>query len=622
MTHLKELTVAVWIGALPAAAQSPAPGASVTSRQLITEITEFLDAEITAHVAAVESLDPPPALVLGVPTKGDFTWGSFMRAITDAAALTGKSSIAGRDVPRMLGRLGLIEARLGGKTFSQLGAGLALRQFGTDLQRNALWQGLTPSEQAEWRALLDPGRFYDRRTRQVIDLPENYLGVAARIVTMDHQMGLVTDRAFANDVLERSAGQFLEGALYTDDALPTGRYDRYSQEYARFVYEAAGNVGRKDIQEAVAPSLTAVMRTWWDMVSPDGYGYPWGRTIGAISYMDTLDIIGFLAQHPRFRPAPLSDLASAYWAAWEWLQRDYRRDRHLLDMFGFGRGNYSYMTPERQWQQTTSFMAKTAASLRLLAAALESEKIASFPARPRLTPVARFEWFRREGRPAGVWLVRQGPLRFALPITTGPKAGIADYLAAPHGLPGFAAPVEQTVPALVPHVEFGDGRVIVASDGADEIHPASDGRGLRALWRRWAVAGGRPAEPIDAGLTSEVVWTIEGDTLVRRETVTAPTPISIRRFAVMLPSTGTDVSTRWEGDRRTDRFDSPDGALEVSVPEASFPLEASLRASGNAPLGRGARGAIPLVLNLEARALTVTPESPLSWTIRLRAPAR
>jgi hypothetical protein len=77
-------------------------------------------------------------------------------------------------------------------------------------------------EQTAWRALLDPGRFYDREKKIVINLPENYFGVAARIATMDFQMGLITDRAFADDLLERAAGQFLKGALYTDDALPNG----------------------------------------------------------------------------------------------------------------------------------------------------------------------------------------------------------------------------------------------------------------------------------------------------------------------------------------------------------------------------------------------------------------
>jgi len=50
----------------------------------------------------------------------------------------------------------------------------------------------------------------------------------------------------------------------------------------------------------------------------DGYGYPWGRSLGAISYMDTMEIVGFLGVHLKFRPAPLEQLACAYnISAWE-----------------------------------------------------------------------------------------------------------------------------------------------------------------------------------------------------------------------------------------------------------------------------------------------------------------
>src|SRR5208282_3681384 len=110
---------------------------------------------------------------------------------------------------------------------------------------------------------------------------------------------------------------------------PTGRFDRYSQEYARFIYDASRNLGRKDVQAAVEPALKTIMPTWWALVGTDGCGYPWGRTIGAISYQDTMEIIGFLSQHPEFRPAPLPDLASVYYAAWQWLQHDYQTNSHL-----------------------------------------------------------------------------------------------------------------------------------------------------------------------------------------------------------------------------------------------------------------------------------------------------
>jgi hypothetical protein len=115
-------------------------------------------------------------------------------------------------VPAFLGQVGLVDARGGGKTFAQLAGALTLRHFGADLETNPLWQSLTADEQALWRSPLDSARFYDRQTRKVINLPENYLGVAARIVTIDFQLGLVTDRAFVDDELNRAAEQFTQGS--------------------------------------------------------------------------------------------------------------------------------------------------------------------------------------------------------------------------------------------------------------------------------------------------------------------------------------------------------------------------------------------------------------------------
>jgi hypothetical protein len=361
------------------------------------------------------------------------------------------------------------------------------------------------------------------------------------------------------------------------------------------------------------------MRTWWDLVSRDGYSYPWGRTIGAIGYMDTMDIIGFLGEHPRFRPAPLPQLATEYHAAWEWLKRDYQPERHLLDIFGFGRGNFSYISREREWQQTTQFFGKAANSMMLLQAALAKEGVAQFPVAPALPDVARFEWFRAGDRPAGVWMVRGPLLHFALPFTTGTKSGIADYLPAPHGLAGFAVPVQQNVPALVPYLELADGRTMVASDCADEIVPDPTGQSVRALWKRWAVAGGKAAQVFDIGLESQVSWRIEGDALVRSETITATRPVRIANFSVVFPSTGNSVATSFAAGRRTDRFDSPDGAVELTVEQASVPLDVRLRANGNSPLGRGARGPIPFLLTFSAADVQLQPHQALTWTVRLRA---
>ncbi len=583
-----------------------------------TDVNKFLEKELAAHLSAIASLSPPPERVLGVPTTGEFSWGTFMRSLAAYADTSGKQELAGRDIAKWVGQIGLVEAHSGSKAFSQLYAALALRHFGRDLKTNPLWLGLSADEQKAWRSLLNPERFYDPKTNRVINLPDNYLGVAARIASISFDLGISTDRAFLDRLLDRAAIQFTTGKIFADDAPPTGRYDRYSNEYARYIWEAAEMAGRKDILDKVRPSLNVQMRLWWDLVSEDGYGYNWGRSQGVVSYLDTPEIAGFLAEHAEFRPAPLAEIAAHYYQAWKYLRQDYRDDAHLLSIFAFGRGNYAYITREREWQQTTGFFGKLANSHPKIIKALTKESVASFPAVPTLKSVNRFEFFRQPPeRAAGVWLVRQGALRFALPITTGTKPGVSDYLPAPYGLPGFAAPVEQTYPVLVPYLELADGRVLVATDGADDILPSADGKSLRARWNRWAVVGTKSGEFAHVGLTSEVLWRIENNTISREETLSSKQPVTIRRWQIVVPSSYGKVETDTSKGGRFDRFSSSAGTLTAQLNGTTFPVTASVVASGNGPLGRGVQGAIPLQLVFEARNLTVQNAKPLKYRLSL-----
>lgn len=591
--------------------------APVSTVELDKEIRDFLTREVAAHVADIKSLNPPQERVVGALTTGDFSWGTFMRALAEYSDLTGSRTIAGKDIPTLIGKIGLIESRQGGKTFAQLYGAIALRHFGTDLAHNAVWQSLSPDEQKDWRSLLDPDRFYDRKTKQVINLPQNYFGVAARIVTLDFQLGIITDRAFVDDILNRATQQFTSGSLYSDDALPTGRYDRYSNEYARYVYEAAESVGRKDLMAKLEPTLKTQMRTWWDLLSPNGYGYPWGRSLGDISFMDTMEIAAFDAEHPQFRPAPLAELAAAYYQAWKSLQHDFLPDRHLLNVFGFGRGAYSYLSLTREWQQTTAFMGKITGADLAFIPVLKKENILSFSPELKLPAVARFEFFRKGPRPSGVWLVRQGRLKFSLPIVTGTQPGISDYLSAPYGFPGFNAPVEQFVPVMTPYVQLEDGRVIVAGDCADEIDPAADGRSLRVVWKRWAQLGKKAGDLVDPGLTAEVKWNIVANTIVRTETITASAQTKIRRVWVIIPTSGDHHTTEFVQGVRSDQFDSAEGMLDVTAMASDWQFRTATFAPGNSNLGKGNLGPIPLYLELDATNITLPPGKPVKWSLAL-----
>jgi len=597
-------------------------GPPVATAALKAEVGAFFDREVPSHLLAIPAEGPLPDRVHGALTTGEFSWGTFVRALAAYAETRHTRVVAGRDVVPLVARVGVIESAKGGKAFSQLYAALALRHFGADLAHNALWQSLSERDRVAWKGLLDPTRFYDPKTRRVIDLPENYLGVASRVATLSSRMGVLEDRAFVDALLDRAAEPFTSGALYADDAGTAGRYDRYSNEYARYVYEAAETVNREDILAALQPSLTAQMKLWWDLVSPDGYSYPWGRSLGVVSYLDTLEIVAFLAAHPAFRPAPLPELTSEYRLAWLWLRDNYDSDRHMLSVFAPGRANYAYITKDREWQQTVGFFGKALMAEETLMRALAAENVASFPARPSLPAVARFEFFRHGDRPAGVWLVRQGPLRFALPITTGPKPGVADYLPAPHGLPGFAAPVEQTVPACASFLYLPDGRTLAASDGADGIAPGADGRSLRATWRRFVAIGDESGHLIEPGFEVSITWRIEDATLTRTETLTATRDVAVRRLSLTLSSTATEHEQVpvAPGNVSAIRLSGRDGMLDART-GGDLPVVTSIRNVGDEPLGRGPRVPIPIHVTFEANDIQLRAGQPRSWFMRLAASA-
>ena len=621
MRNIEKLTAFATFAFTLTWAMSPACFAvsadSVDRESLRTEINRFLSQAIDAHIGAIPSLDPPPVRVLGAGTTGEFTWGTFMRSLGAYAEMSGQRELAGRELSSFAGQIGLVEHRLRSTRFSQLYAAQTLRHFGTDLTKNPLWQGLSSQGRADWRELLDPRKFYDPKTRNVINLPENYLGVAARLAAINFVLGLLEDRKLLDDLLDRAAQQFTAGALYADDAPPTGRFDRYSNEYARFIWDAAETADRKDILATLKPTIATQMQLWWDLVKDDGYGYAWGRSLGVVSYLDTLEIVAFLGQHPEFRPAPLADLASAYLLAWRWLRRDYRDNAHLLSVFAQGRGNYRYISPDREWQQTVGFFGKLADAHMKLMPALKSERVEKITARLSLPSVARFAFFNNGARKAGVWLVRLGALSFTLPITTGTQPGVSDYLPAPHGLASFTAPVEQIYPSLVPYLDLEDGRVVVASDGADEIEPSADGRSLRVLWRRWALIGSKSGSLTDPHITSEVRFRIEGSTLVREETLTASKPLTIRRWRFAVPTTAAGVAHPKNSQSR--RLESSDGILEVRSPTADWPVTETIVATGESPLGRGPRLGVPTHLVYESRDIRLEAGRPARWRIELRA---
>jgi hypothetical protein len=181
----------------------------------------------------------------------------------------------------------------------------------------------------------------------------------------------------------------------------------------------------------------------------------------------------------------------------------------------------------------------------------------------------------------------------------------------------MAAPVEQIYPWLIPFLELEDGITMAAADGADEIRAASDGRSVTATWKRWVVVGAKAGETIDPGLLTEVTWAVVGRSLRRTEVITASKAVRARRIWMAVPSLADHIETSLAGGLRSDRLISKEGALEVRALHSDWPIQISAFATGDDPLGRGARRSIPLHLVLEAKNISLVPGVRQKWDIEL-----
>src|SRR6267378_5927423 len=149
-------------------AQTPVTSTQIEGSDLDRQVRSFLQTEVAAHVADIKTLDPPPERVVGTLTTGEFSWGSFMRTLGAYSRCFETKTIAGHDIPEMIGKMARIELRHGGKTWAQLYAAMALHSYGRDLDHNALWQSMSSEEKETYRSLLDPGRFYDAKSHTLI----------------------------------------------------------------------------------------------------------------------------------------------------------------------------------------------------------------------------------------------------------------------------------------------------------------------------------------------------------------------------------------------------------------------------------------------------------------------
>jgi len=124
-------------------------------------------------------------------------------------------------------------------------------------------------------------------------------------------------------------------------------------EYARALYDAAALAGRDDLMKALAPSLK-------EQINCGGFAVAGrlrlflGRSLGAISYMDTMEIACIRRQITEFRPAPLRRLLQPTTLRGAGCAMIFTDELIFLGLRVWP-GDYSYITRRASSNKTTPF---------------------------------------------------------------------------------------------------------------------------------------------------------------------------------------------------------------------------------------------------------------------------
>jgi hypothetical protein len=141
---------------------------------------------------------------------------------------------------------------------------------------------------------------------------------------------------------------------------------------------------------------------------------------------------------------------------------------------------------------------------------------------------------------------------------------------------------------------------------------------LQIVNKKWSQIGTKSGERFPIGLTSNVSWKIDGNRLIRRETVEAQQSVIIKNWRVTVPSTASGAFLPEPNGERQFVMAGPEGTLTVRIVGAKD-ARIELESSRDTRLGKGVLGAIPIHLVIGSGERTLLPGEKFVWEISLES---
>jgi len=402
-------------------------------------------------------------------------------------------------------------------------------------QAGLLDEAVDPATLARLRTQLDWRGFVREDDLTLINLPNNYYGVAYSVAQIRNLLGWEDDRA-AEALLEKTLAHYATYSDFgfADETDGQGRFDRYSVLLIGEIAQRFIDVGREP-PEQVRRWLRQSAELVLLRAGPDGDGFEYGRSIGAYGETAMLEVLTAAAVLGILTPEEM-DVAYALSSAITARHMDFwvDADTGSVNLWDHGRRTDAYRGKHRILGENLSLARQHSYTNALWNRLGYRDRVptADLAAWRAGRPDASLTWFDRGENDRALLTVIDGPRLIGLPIVNG---GPGQHMNTPYFpipfSPGLVAgSADADFPQLITRVELQDGSV---------LQPLAFHRGIRMTRAGQTVQLDYGQDAMDRmGQTVPV-----RDDRMRAETRYRFAPGRIERSDVYTATTGTGPAT-------------------------------------------------------------------------------
>ncbi len=413
-------------------------------------------------------------------------------------------------------------------------------------------RAVEPATLARLRERLDWRRFVRQPDLTLIDLPNNYYGVAFSVARLRFLLGW-EDASASEALLQKTLQHFRDYSGeygFADETDGEGRFDRYS-------VLLVGEIAQRFIETGLTPPADVLtwLRRSVDVVMPRlnlrGEGFEYGRSIGAYGETALVEILsaaaalGVLSDEEKAMAYAFSSRVAARYVDF-WLDSG----TGSVNLWDHGRKTDAYRGKHRILGENLSLSHQLIHTnaiwnrLGLKDAAPEAGFEAWLAGLPRSTTT----WFSRGEYDRLLVTYRDGDRLIGLPLING---GPTQHMNTPYfpipfspGLLSGAA--DETFPQLIPRLTLRDGSQLspLAWFKAVEVQDSGESTTVTYLQQAWDRMG-ESAPVSDARANSRTIYVLEPGSISRTDDIVLAPEEAGARIELEFPTYST--APRLEG---------------------------------------------------------------------------